>query len=421
MIEQLWGWQVNALKRANALRFSADAVNEAVGAISSVFGDAWLSEACKPDLSNPLPIARHPIGRYVTLPGDRQIVTLLELVEYLKFASNSPAFRVVVDGLKSQYGPTVLQLAFAYRFAHAGAANVVLEPPVSGGRRGDIGFQVSGASAVAECYMPHVKSPTVEIDWLRQQCIELRGNGQPAVVSIALKMKRTPTAVERKTIVRLVREMAGKIDKREGGAHFAETEAAFISVAERVSVGAGQSSVGRHHPSFPDMGNKEPRTFGRVGYGPAELKGPMTADAVGGYPTADHVAIWLSDADEEAHSLDREMDKPVREVLVKLERKLNQTKVDASTKRLLIVSTWMTGQFQRVSKETIAVSRDRLFKKHTGVAGLIFVMRGAPVTYPRRSYLIVPILPDDDASFTLFVAEVVRLEQKMAIPPLTGT
>src|SRR2546422_881519 len=334
MIPELAAWQVRALGHASAMRVDPAAIKEAVGVLSTVFGDAWLAEACRRDKAYPLPLRRHPVGNFLVPAGEDQVASVLELVQYLKFAANSPAFSTLVDGLKAQYGTTFLQLAFGFRFARAGATNVAFEPTVEAGRRGDIACHASGRPIVAECFIPRVKPHSLEVEWLMNQCLALRSGVRPCVLSIAIKLKKTPTAVERKTIVRFVRELSQQIEANvaagriDDDTRHEETGAAYISVARTVAVGPGVYSQGRQHVRFPDQRGRQPFTFGRIGVTTAAA---LKDDAVlpRGHETRDHVAVWLSDADEEAHSLHKDLDEPLDLLGAKLEKKLAQAKSSA--------------------------------------------------------------------------------------------
>lgn len=81
-------WQLEAHRSAAALRIKPESVNEAVGVLISAFGEEWLAKACVRDLGPALPFRVHPIGNLLVPPGEDQIVSLLELVEYLKAASS---------------------------------------------------------------------------------------------------------------------------------------------------------------------------------------------------------------------------------------------------------------------------------------------------------------------------------------------
>src|SRR6185312_7403011 len=196
MLPHLAEWQLAGLKYARELRVNPESVNEAVGVVRSVFGDAWIEDACARDAGTALPFRAHVIGNLLVPAGDSQVLDLLELVHYIKSAAPSPAFGDLVAGLKAQYGPTFLQMAFGYRFQRAGAEDVCFEPPVLGGRRGDIGFRLGNTDFVAECYIPRNKRLTEEAFWLLQKCLELRGetDRRPAVLAISIKLKSTPTS-----------------------------------------------------------------------------------------------------------------------------------------------------------------------------------------------------------------------------------
>jgi hypothetical protein len=193
--------RIRALSYAERLRFSPDLVNEAVGTLSAVFPGDWLEQVTEGRTrGSPFPFRVHPIGEALHACTETQVVALLELVEYLKFAAPSTAFPSVVDNLKAHYGSTLLQLAFAYRFDCAGATDVTLEPPVAGGRVGDIAFAVDKQGYVAECYIPGaavVGNSRAEVQWLTQQAFEAIKNDNLIFPSLSTSMRHSPRPGER--------------------------------------------------------------------------------------------------------------------------------------------------------------------------------------------------------------------------------
>ena len=425
LIQQLERWRVAALKRAPVLGVDLASVNEAAGVVEAVFGDAWLTAACQPTRAHPLPFRSHPIGNLIDPPGANQVVGLLELVEYLKFAAGSHVFGAIVDGLKSEYGHTFLQLAFGLRLARAGAEGVSFEPPVQRGLKGDIACYVGGQRVIGECYIPRLPQRGLEADWLLQRCIELRDGERPCVLTIAIKLRKAINSVERKTTVRLVREACQEIETSvaAGNVHddarYVETDAAHVSVARTVAVGPGELSLGRVHPRFPDQLGREPSTFARIGVVQrADLRNDQVL--VEGHETRDSVAIWLADKEQEAESMSKNLDEPMATLGRKFERKLAQTKLDTDTGRLLIVSSWITGQIHRVATPVISNLKDVLFRKHDGVVGLLMVMRSYRKESARHYYRIEPVLPEGGGALPPeTVGRLFLAERDQPIPPST--
>src|SRR5207249_3314616 len=129
--------------------------------------------------------------------------------------------------------------------------------------------------------------------------------------------------------------------------------------------------------------------------------------------------IWLSDADEEAQSLHKDLDEPLHILARKLERKLAQTRVDVATARVLIVSTWMTGQVHRVPPETMDRFRNRLFRKHNEVVGVLLAMHTSRREPPRHYYEVAPILPEGDETLLGELLEKMQqLERDHSVPTL---
>jgi len=410
-------WRIEGLSRAARLRLHGSSINEAAAVVSNVFGDDWLALACQRDRGGRWQQS-HPIGGLLLPPGDNQIVGLLELVEYLKASAESPVFPELVAGLKAQYGPTFLQMAAAYRLKRLGATNLEFEPPVQGGLKGDIVFELEGRPIIAECYIPRVMRSSLEVHWLLQRCLAMREGLHPSIVSIAIKLKVDPTASQRKTTLRLVRELSAEIDSTAGTvprSQFTETEAAYISVAPTKAVAPGQDSVGMQDPRFPDMRGEQPFVFGRITVArAARIKAGHVPPPI---ETRDHVAIWLSDEQTELHSLEKDLDEPLAELGKKLERKLAQTRLDDRTGRLLIVSSWMTGELRRVSDHAMAGLRKLLFRKHASVAGVLFMQHSYRQSIARPEYEIDSVLPDTNGWInTEHVIQLRRLESEYPVP-----
>jgi hypothetical protein len=399
MFAELELWRTEALQRSARLSLNADSINEAVAVMTNCFGSDWLSSACRRDQSG-LWFRMHPIGHLITPPGDNQITELLELVEYIKAAAASPVFSQLIQGLKAQYGPTFLQLAAGYRLKRLGAQDLIFEPPVQRGLRGDLAFLLEGLPVIAECYIPRVRQASLEVHWLLQRCLTLREGAHPAIVSIAIKLKSSLNAVERKTIVRIVRELCGEIDeqasseitKSSPSTRFAETTAACISVARTREARPGEYSHGLQDSRFPDMSREPPFVFARLATAFASEMKP--GREMPERETRDHVAIWLSDAEARQQDLKQSLDEPIATLSRKLERKLTQTKVDEHTGRLLIVSSWIGRELSRASNGAIEALRDSLFRKHSNVMGVLFAMHSYRSDIKRPFYQFRAVLAE---------------------------
>jgi len=124
---------------------------------------------------------------------------------------------------------------------------VTFEPAVRGGRRGDIACSVDGRPIVAECYIQRVAPHSLE--WTAPaDSLELR-DGLAVRLVHRDQAKEDATAIERKTVVRLVREFSREIDENATAAGdrttlLRETDAALISVARTARLGPGQDSLG---------------------------------------------------------------------------------------------------------------------------------------------------------------------------------
>jgi hypothetical protein len=258
-----------ALLFAPDMRFSPELVNEAVGVLENVFGAKWIDEkADERSRAVPLPLRKHPIGGMIHTAGEVQIAEALELVEYLKMFSESPAFKTVADGLVAHFRSTRLQLAFAYRIGRLVPSMPVLEPPAAGGRLGDIGFSVDDRDYLAECYAPGSRSAALDqVQWLTSQVMEAIQD-RDEVYSVGIGLKKLPNAAERKALVRKVRQLVKQIEPVEWPgfgyppSEIESNELAVISVAKTRVSALGEPAMLALHPHFPDLG--EPDQFAAV-------------------------------------------------------------------------------------------------------------------------------------------------------------
>jgi hypothetical protein len=418
-------WRIRALSFADRLGYSPDRVNEALGVLSSVFSAEWLQEVTvKRTLGSPFPFREHPIGGALHAPRDMQVLDLLEVVEYLKFTAASAALPIVVDSLKAQYGSTVLQLAFAYRFARAGATYVELEPPVAGGRVGDIAFCVGEQRYIAECFIPGpsvVGDSRQEVQWLTQQALDGIAD-ERTILSVAVQLHETLTSARRKELVRSIRSRSEQL--KAGAASDAPypepllecLQAGTVSVAVSTRVGPDQHSLPVLHEEFPAPSDNQADVFVRVQW--ADRSAAFSAQNQvlrGEYGT--HIAVWFPPEERKLNSLKRELEEPLARLGKKLKQKLAQTKLGPEWQRLLVVQTWIVDEMERASEEDLRRLRRRIFEEHSGVAGILLVRRHWDDRLKRTVYLTRILLPDDQhPAFQAWIEHVCEEARTCGVP-----
>jgi hypothetical protein len=191
-----------------------------------------------------------------------------------------------------------------------------------------------------------------------------------------------------------------------------------VSVAISNAVGPGEPSRLILHPRFPNRDNNTDY-FARVASAPAELvrmgKLPDHAEE-----TRSHVAIWLSEAERARGSRERSLEEPLAALTRKLGTKLRQTRQGAAL-RLMIVRSWIAGEWDRAPAAAVSTLRHRLFDVHKNVAGLLVVTRERLPAIHRIRYRMIAVVPETP------LPEVVRLvtqlqhdEERLKVPPLAS-
>lgn len=167
-------YRARGILLAPRMRVDPLSINESVGVLVGSFGGDQLREIVGgEDRASPYHLVSHPVGSAIRAPHEDGIARVLEITEYLKFAAASPEFATLVSGLRYQFEATRLQLAMGVRLNRAGATRVEFEPPVLGGRRGDISFIHDDYGYIAECFVPGlVNHRGNEVEWLTKQVME---------------------------------------------------------------------------------------------------------------------------------------------------------------------------------------------------------------------------------------------------------
>jgi len=208
-------WRLRALSFATKMDFDPALVNEATGILKTVFGEQWLTRSTDTKYpAIPLPSRQHPIGSALHTAGDNHIVEILELIEYIKFAKSSSVFNVLLDGIRSKYDSTLLQLAFAYRFSYSQKLDVEFEPPAKNMHIGDIILKTMNSTFMGECYVPKPSTDiagNLEVSWLTKKALEAVKK-LTYVVSIGVDLISLPSASQRKEIVNIIKKLADEIE-----------------------------------------------------------------------------------------------------------------------------------------------------------------------------------------------------------------
>ena len=358
----------------------AQVVREAVDILKAAFGAEWLTERARekrPD--DVVPMCVHPLGMMIDIAGAAQVTEACEVALYLKTLAHTPRLPTVIRNIKNaqDYLPSLMQLAFAYRFQRIGAEAMELEPPVADGRVGDLGFRLDGACYLAECYTLRA------LPWLPEGAGELRqamnkimdaisDESDPLHRVLLVRPKRTVTARDRKRAVAIVTRLAREVGREREAIHEDDTLTVEL----------------RRVPSF-ELADYLPRNEGGqypAFYGGAHtflLSRQVLHEDLSTYqahgiehlngPIRDVLLIWSPPCADAVPTVDQW----IEGLTDKISRKLAQARRDDEPRRLLTVGLHVADE----DGEEVVSSLERLGRRlaggHDNYGGALFVSRTA--------------------------------------------
>jgi len=355
-------------------------VREAVDILQAAFGAEWLTERTRdkrPD--DVVPVCVHPLGMMIDIAGASQVTEACEVALYLKTLAHTPRLPTVIRKMKNaqDYLPSLMQLAFAYRFLRIGAEAMELEPPVADGRVGDLGFRLDGNYYLAECYIPRA------LPWLPEGAGELRramnkimdaisGEGDPLHRVLLVRPKRSITAKDRKWVVALVTRLAREVGR--------EREAIYEDDALTVELRRVPSSElalylprdkGERYPEF--YGGAHTFLFSRyVSQEELAAYQVRSVEHLNG-PIRDVLLIWSPPCADAMPTADEWIDS----LTDKISSKLAQARRDDEPRRLMIVGLHAADEDGEEVVSALERLGRRLAGRHDNYGGALFVSRTA--------------------------------------------
>lgn len=245
------GFIARGLVNAAKWGYDPSLLNEAIQALTALFGREWLvTQITQEDRSTPLPFRRHPLGSSLAVGSEEGVLRVLELSAYLKRFAEDPALPTVVKNFIAAYGSTTFQLAMAYRTSLL-ASSVRLEPSAERGKYGDMEVQVGDLRAVAECYIPRLGARNPSPAEAQRLGIQLLKCSQRTryKYSFAAALSVVPDASCRKEIVAAARRLVEVVEGAPSGflagvpGAFERRGAWCLSVMRTWISGPGQSST----------------------------------------------------------------------------------------------------------------------------------------------------------------------------------
>jgi hypothetical protein len=169
-------------------------------------------------------------------------------------------------------------------------------------------------------------------------------------------------------------------------------EQATVSVTQAVKTKPGTPPVLARPKAFPHQGDDWRFYLRSMVARQDQLRGVAAEDpsGVGG----SHVGIWYPDAAPRGPLAERELTQPLLKLGHRLEKKLAQTRPRDNEFRLVIVDSWIGGEFHRVREEDVLRLKGKVVDSHHGVSGLLIVRRSWMNELGRHGYLIHPLLPN---------------------------
>lgn len=413
-----YNWRLRATAATARLDYSPDLVNEAAAILLVVLGREWLASVAEaPDHSSVFQLGRHPLGHALTVGGETQLIEILEVVEYLKTASNLSGFNAMVSGLKSQYRQTLLPLALAHRLRLIGGAALVLEPTASGGRLADIALVWSGARHLVECYRPTITGrPEDHMGRLLTGVLqEFSIHEHP--VAVAIQLRRPLDHRVRKAVVKAV----AKAKRDLSGRGFQEAllvgdANALISIAPTEIAPASQDSKLMLHSDFPRL-PKEASQFARSAIGTQEALNVVNPRLEN--PTHSCVAIWTDEATTEYRS-SPDPEAAFKRAVRKVKRKVAQTRSEEGARRVVVVDTWVTEHLHRLALDPDGYIMGQVLCQHTGAMSVLFVRRTWDRKVRRYRYMYRLFAGPEDTSAPSLVRALISWEDENVVPAGIG-
>jgi len=380
---------------------------ESFGIFATAFGEAWLNEAAEDrSPSEAIAFRRSYLGDIVSIAGHEQVSELFEVADYLRAMSQSTQLGALITGLKGQFHQTILQLAFAARLRHIGAADVDVEPPTGDGRFSDVSAVFRGKPVRLECYRPTVKPEleTGEAFRLAQSIMKAQEEA-PIVLSVGIALRRTLDAALRKEIKSAVLKHAGEViseavkQPEQFPAFTLSSDDCVISICRGLPVQPESNPRVLVAPEFPCQG-QDFDIFVRQNVSRVSAVAGLRGDVKAGV-ALHHVAIWFCNESRERRSLEKDLAKPLEALGEKIEKKLAQARSQAADARVLVVDTWMTNQLHRVDAAIVERLRRKIVEAHKNVATLLLVSRTWHSHLGRHGYDFHPLYPSAREPFVV--------------------
>ncbi len=405
-------WLHNANLSYVDLDFDYSLILETESVIRKCLTDSWLNECDKEtSIGSPMSLRKFPISDLLQIAGDSQITELIELSEYLKVASESSEFTLIISNLKSKYHSTRFQFQIAYRLKKIGVDDLIFEPLLESGRRADLLIKVGGDKMLIECYRPEesVSYPYLEFNFLLKQGLE-ESETIKNPVTIALELKSLPTAKIRKEIIHSIKQFVK--EKQNDVAFyndFVENDDFKISIVTRDLPRNGEDYENELHPHFK-ISRQEAMRLIRSYANKKDLE-KLKFNGIPETIPDSRVLLWLP---PEYTGFPEDLRPTINTLAKKIKGKIPQTKSSGGEKRLIFVEHWAADKLDEA--DDLNPLNEEL-KKHSNLLGIILCTRFYDFENNRFRVKYKPILQNSLSTDELeFIRRLIEFEMRSFIP-----
>ena len=359
---------------AKKLKLPIAFIDEAIHIIEGAFGNTWLESISKKiNRSEPiLPFKTHPIGNYLSIGDEASVVNLLELALYLKKACRLKNFEDVIKIIKDDFSTGLLQVAYAFRFSLLGVSNLEFEPVLDSKRKGDISFELCGNEYVAECFVPRFRSKdsSKEMQYVIDSAFEalksIKGKKR-----VSIRLKERINAQKRKIIGR---ELITLIQRSDG----VDIIKSDISSASIIIEDISSEAKDEDFPKLPG----EIKLYGDADWGinistyhASDLDSIRRGEVKPGERTH-RIFVWKCKEEKQIEKEESSPEVKAKTLSRKINRKLDQIKLDKRKKRKILICQAHEGMIQDLdSYKVVSNIQRKIILKRSDIAALFLTKR----------------------------------------------
>ncbi len=396
-----------AYAMAIKLKLPIGFIDEAISIVDGTFGKTWLKEICmKIDKSEPiLPFRVHPIGNYLSIADETSIVNLLELAMYLKKLCRTKNVEDVIRILKDNYSTGLLQIAYAFRFSLIGVSNLEFEPVLSTQKKGDISFKLCGNTYIAECFVPRARleDSSKELHYVIDPAMEALKSIK-GIKRVSIKLKERINAQKRKVINK---ELIKLIQNSENVEIInSETSSVLITIEEL--------KPGEKDQDFPKLPG-EIKLFGDADWGvnlASYSSGNLNDIRKGETKPVERmhrIFVWKCEEEKQIEKNMSSLEFRTNALSKKINRKLDQIKLDKRTKRKIVICQAHEGMIRDFEAyKVVSKIRSKIILKRSNIASLILTNR---YWTNKKRYQYTGSILYGDSSDLCFEKEMMKLNQ----------